>query len=500
MKALTYYLYTDRPVAAMIACVVFLLAGSASAQAPADSGRFRIGEKLTYNVSFGKFLNSVYFETDVVSRGKLSGQDVIELRSTVKTLGVVSAAFLQLDETRTVYVAPDTGLPVYIRKVITSGVEPKEAVTSYLKEPTSSFDLLSLIYKARDAKGSGTFPLVENGQHYSVTFLATATEKVKTEAGEFDTVVSNLQSEYLTANGIKEIRINFVDDDFRVPALIRVRTANGYTIASLANIQIPKPPANPSPVLVQTTPTPVAVTAPKRMPATYEDNQPISPELGFAVGETLDYAVTESGKPIAVLTLSAKERKMFQKEDSLLLSATVKRVEPGSRLFAVGDSINVHVDPETLAPRWMEIRFAGDFKTLNKVVTFERKTGNINFGKGEPIDSPIGTHTILSMVYAMRSFNLKPSKDPKNPVNDTRVAVFWENKPYIFVLRPEDAKEITVGGEKIAAQMVTVTTNNEKLDKQGLKVWLSAVDRVPVRFSFGEYQADLVLTPTSLPK
>jgi hypothetical protein len=497
MKAFGYQLSMIRPIflTVLFACAVF--SGSAAAQATVDPGaypsRFRIGEKLTYNVSFGKFSNAAYFETAVISRGKLSGQDVVELRSTLRTLGVVSAAFFQVDETRTVFAAPDTGLPLYISKVVNYGVEPKESVDNFLKEPTASFDLLTLIYKARDAKGSGTFPLVENGQHYTVTFQGAESEHIKTEAGEFDTIVSIVQSEYLTANGIKELKINFVDDEFRVPALIRLKTAKGITEASVASIQIPKPVAAQTPALVvQQTPPPVALAPPKLTPTPYIENQPVSPELGFALGEVLDYAVSESGKPVAVISLSARERKMFQSEDSLLLTATVKSVQPGRWPLAAGDSINVQVDPETLAPRWMEMRFAGELKALNRTVTFDMKSGNISFGKTNPVNSPIGTHTILSMIYAMRSFNLKPSRDPKNPVNDTRVAVFWDTKPYIFVLQPSNPDEITVGGEKVSAQMITVVTSNPELDKLAPKIWLSTDGRVPVRVAFGSYQADLI--------
>jgi len=501
MKFFRYQLMI-RPVIVMIFTVLCAFVCPVFAQTAAETAatpRFRNGEKLTYNVSFGNLLNAAYFEMAVVSRGKLSGQDVVELRSTLKTLGVVDAAFLQVNETRTVYAAPDSGLPVFIRKVITSGVEPKEIISDFLKEPTSSFDLLSLIYKARDVKGSGTFQLNENGQHYTVTFETAALEKIKTEAGVFDTVVSIVQSDYLTANGIKELRINFVDDEFRVPAMIRFKTAKGITQASIAAIQLPKPSATSTPAPVQT-PLPTAAPTAKPTAAPYVDDQPISSDLGFALGETLDYAISAGGKPVAVITLSAKTRRLFQTEDSLLLTATVKSVEPGSRLFAIGDFINVQVDPETLAPRWMEARFAGELKSLNRTATFDKKSGNITFGGSDPADAPIGTHTILSMIYAMRSFNLRPSKDPKSPVNDTRVAVFWESKPYIFVLRPSNPEEIVNGGEKISAQQVTVTTGNDKLDKESIKIWLSAAERVPVRFVVGGYQADLVLTPNHLPK
>ena len=69
---------------------------------------FRVGEKLTYNVSFDKFTNAAYIETTVASQGKISGQDAVELRSRVKTLGFVSAAFYQFDEDRVVFASPFT--------------------------------------------------------------------------------------------------------------------------------------------------------------------------------------------------------------------------------------------------------------------------------------------------------------------------------------------------------------------------------------------------------
>ena len=407
-----FFYYRQSMIAAIVAMLSFcvLFAGFAGAQ----ETRFRMGEKITYSVSFGKFSNAAYADMAVISSGNLSGQPVIELRSTLKTFGVVSAAFFQFDESRTVFAAPDTGLPVYVSKNINYGVEPKEEVDNFLKDPTSSFDLLTMIYKARDAAGAGTFPLIENGQHYTVTFQPTVSEKVKTEAGEFDTVVSLVQSDYLTANGIKELKVNFVADGNHVPALIRLKTTKGIFTASVAAIQVPKPLTAPTSEPSKT-PLPIITPAPKTTAAPYVENEPISPELGFALGEKLDYNISEGGKQIAVISLAAKERKMFQNEDSLLLTATVTGVQQGNSIFRLGDSIRVQVDPETLAPRWIETGFNGDLRWLNQTASFDKRTGNITFGKEGLVDAPIGTHTILSLMYAMRSFNLKPSKDSQNP-------------------------------------------------------------------------------------
>ncbi|CAN5581277.1 hypothetical protein BH10ACI2_BH10ACI2_22020 [soil metagenome] len=465
---------------------------------------FRIGEKLSYNVSFGKFPDAAYVETYVVSRGRLSGKDAIEIRSKIKTLDLVRSAFFLIDESRTVFAAPDSGLPLYISTNIHASAIPKETVTNYLSQPSANYDLLTLIYKAREAGGAGTFSFVENAQNYTATFQPTVAEHLKNAVGEFDTTVSTVQSAYLTANGITDLKINFTNDDTRVPVLIRFKTAKGIFRAMIAGITLPDPEP---PVVVSTPkPTPVTVASPKPpvkptpTPDNYVENRPLLPELGFQLGEVLEYRILSAGKPAANLTLNVHERKQVKKEDTLVLTATVTGVEADNTTFRLGDAATVLVDPDTLAPKSMEAKFDSPLIGLSQTLSFDNKTGNISFGAKEPIDSPIGTHTLVSLLYAMRSFNLKPSKDPSNPVNDTRVAVFWETKAYIFTLRPSNPDVITVNGEKVAAQMVTIKTGNKDLDALSLKVWLGTDDRVPVKIAFGTFQAELVSQSSNIAK
>jgi hypothetical protein len=488
--------------ALMICVTVSLIVGvTASARSALQTSPFRIGEKLTYQVSFGKFANAGFAELQVVSRGKMSGKRVVELRSRIKTLEFVSATFFQLDEARTVYADPDTGLPLYIVKTANDGPLPKETISNYLSQPTQSFDLLTVIYKARENGGNGTYPLFENDQSYTATFVAAGAERIKTDAGEFDTVISTVTSDFLAVNGIKELKINFSVDEAKVPVLIRFKTAKGEVKAHLASIALPEPEATPTPATVATRmPTPTPRQTPT--PDPYVDNQPLASELGFQVGEQLEYQVSSGGKPVGTIVLAAQERKQFEKQDSLLLTATVTGVEQGSRAFNLGDSAKVQVDPETLAPKWMESRFPLSPPGLNQTVTFDPRTGRIKFGT-TTVDAPIGTHTPLSVIYAMRSFNLKPSKNLSNPVNDTRVAVFWESRPYIFTLRPSNPAEIVVNGEKVPAQLISVSTGNPgnpQLEALQMKVWLSTEERVPVRFSFGTFQADLISRTSNLSK
>ncbi|MEO7539152.1 MAG: DUF3108 domain-containing protein, partial [Pyrinomonadaceae bacterium] len=296
---------------------VSLVASEAFAQAGSDSvvatsSRFRIGEKLSYTVTFGGFKNAAYFETAVVSIGKLSGRDAVELRSRTKTLDMVSAAFIQLDEHRIVFADPYSGIPIYIVRTDSSGAVPKDYVSDYLKEPNSNFDLLSLIYKARETAGLGTFVFSANGELRTATFVQEKPEKIKTEIGMFDTTTSIVQSDFLSQQGITQLKINFSTDEFHVPVLFRFKTLGGEFKASISAIGLPETVVEtvtpvPTPVLPVIVPKPPIAT-----PEIYVDNRPLLPELGFQLGESLDYSVTWGGRPAGVVSLSAQERKKFQ--------------------------------------------------------------------------------------------------------------------------------------------------------------------------------------------
>ena len=80
---------------------------------------------------------------------------------------------------------------------------PREINNNYLTAPTPNLDLLTLIYKLRYSGGSGAFTFVENDKTYTVTFQQGIAERVKTDAGEFDTVVVSVQSDFVTDMGLK---------------------------------------------------------------------------------------------------------------------------------------------------------------------------------------------------------------------------------------------------------------------------------------------------------
>jgi hypothetical protein len=470
-----------------------LLAGPASAQTPA----FRVGERLSYTVSFERFPNIAYMETAVVSRGIISGREVVELQGRVKTFEFVSATISLVDESRTVLVAPESGLPLLVNRTIRSTAVPRDVVSNYLATPTTNFELLSLIYRAREAGGSGSFPFSENGENYVATFQpATGKEaaaRIRTDAGEFETSGASMQSTYLDGLGIRNFRIDFSSDQHRLPVRIRFDTTRGTFTALLTAVRLDEPPtpAADGPPVVQPTPRPVATPRPLPTATPYVENQPLLRELKFVLGETLDYRVTRGGQPVGNVRLAAKERRQFQGLDSLLLSATVTQTLPGVNVFSMSDAAVTQVFPDTLAPQFAEFRFSQALAFANQRMAVNSASGGIAFNGGT-VDAPVGTHSMLSLLYAMRSFNLQPSKATNNPVNDTRVAVFWKDKTYIFILRPSPPGDILMEGKKIPAQLISITTNVPELDMLQLRVWLSLDEtRIPLRFAAGNYQMDL---------
>ncbi len=455
----------------------------------------RVGERLTYNISFAKFDNAAYAEIYVVSNGKLSDKSAYELSAKLKSSGLVSAAFYLLDETRSTFIAADTGLPLYVRHTTRTSGLPKETIFNFINSPTTNFDLLSLIYKVRETGGAGTFAVQENGKNYNFDFTATGGEVFKAIGTDFETTISTVQSAYLTDLGITEFRINFTNDDRKIPVQIRFKTAKGNFNARIASIQNLEPALDP-----ELTPTPIPVVTPVRTPTPeptpppYIENLPLTDELAFELGEVLIYQVSNQGNQVATITLQARERNLFRNEDSLLLTAKVTGIEQGKSPFLLNDGIEGRVDPLTLTPTNIDLKFSGLFSSYNQSTVFDSEKGFALVGGGtKQIEIPVGTHSIMSLAYAVRSFNLKPSLDPTNPVNDTRVAVLFGDDTYVLTLRPQTAEIINLKGEKVGAQLITIKTGNPTADALNIRLWLgNDSKRLPLRLMIGNYQADLI--------
>jgi hypothetical protein len=140
----------------------------------------------------------------------------------------------------------------------------------------------------------------------------------------------------------------------------------------------------------------------------------------------------------------------------------------------------------------IDIKLTGSLSSYNQFVQFEQAAGFALDNTGSRIEIPVGTHNLLSLAYAIRSFSLAQSKNRENPVNDTRVAVFVGDKPYVLILKPSTVDIIEFQGKRLPAQVVAIATGNPQIDQLNIKIWLSVDERrLPLRFVIGAYQADL---------
>ncbi|HKP70762.1 MAG TPA: DUF3108 domain-containing protein, partial [Pyrinomonadaceae bacterium] len=354
--------YRASQVFVLVASGLLMCANLAAQATTAETYGFRIGEKLTYNVSVGRYRNAAYAELFTVSRGKIGDKEAVELRAKFKTVNIASAATYLVDQARTTFASPITGLPIYTTVVDGAFGIPRETNQNFIAIPSPHTDLLTMIHRLRRTGGSGSVTMLDNDKVYNVTFQQTEAEHFSTDAGEFETNVITIQSEYFVERGMTEVRVALSKDEASVPVMIWIKTPKGEFRAALASVQTIEPEvATQQPPTVIATPTPERTPKPVVTPTPYIENQPLHSELAFVLGEKLHYRVSSNGSQVATMMISAVERKRIDNLDTLVLEATFTDTRSGSP-FANGDVVRANVDPETLASRKIDIRFNGALK------------------------------------------------------------------------------------------------------------------------------------------
>jgi hypothetical protein len=431
---------------------------------------YRIGEKFTYNVSFSKYPTAAYAEMQVTSRGKYDGRDAILLQSKVKSNEFVSAAFFLVDETRQTLVSPDTGLPFFCKKVNNESGFAKEKAADF-KGNAASFDLLSAVYQIRFAPGgNGSLSIQDDEKAFQAAFQNVGKEKIKTDAGEFETNAIDVQGA-----GFQNLRINISDDDRRIPVQFSFMLPKGRVKAQLASLQIPQPEADP-----KATPTPAATPFPRITPTprptpaprSYTNNEPLPADFPFVLGETLSFNVSRPGQDGAKgkLLLHAKQRRQFFGQDSLHLVAAFKEVANGTP-FSPGDTFESYVQPESLLPYRTEAKFKGAAAQYNQTLAFNQQVGRITSSAGS-VEAPMGTHDLLSLAYAVRIFNLREFKRNAENNKDTRVSVAVGSGPVVMTIISQPDEMIDFEGAKVEAQVALVNLNQTLI-----KAWIGKDNR-----------------------
>jgi Protein of unknown function (DUF3108) len=466
---------------------------------------YRVGERLTYNVSFSNFPSAAHVEIEVVSRGVHFGRDAVQLRGHVETIDVVNVALLTINNDYTTYVDPETGLPFRSEETARDAIESggsvedlnqpagNEAIPPKQKGFPGTYDFLSAFYRARAlplADGAVyNFSVRGHAVDYHAELRVVGRDTVRTNVGSFPAIATQIK---LTNSLIKNLKVYFSDDERHVPVLLTARVSDGELTAELAGSEILKP------VVETPTPTPAIVAAPVPTPPALAAPPPLSENLPFTIGEQLNYQIFigSSNTALGQASFQVRARSRYFDRDGLLLSVNAQTTGAAAKLFVAKDQIDSYVDPKGLLPFRTVMNLAEGPRRVNETLILNQEVGAATSDKGMRIEIPVGTHDYLSFFYALRTFNLTPTKK-------SAVSMLVENKPKTLFVDALKREAIQLGDRRVPAIALQLTTDDPEPDKYQLRMWVSDDRRrLPLRLTcttrLGPLRADLAILPTAL--
>lgn len=476
---------------------------------PFSAGPYKIGERLTYNVSFSNFNTAAHIELLVTARGPFFGREGVQLKGHVETLGTVHAALLALNHDYITYVDPITGVPFHGQQIMRTASRTSEASVDFNQpagspavSPTQTtaiagtYEILSAIYRIRALPLSqgGTYQLSvrHENETYDVEVRVRGRQVVLTSVGSFDTVVTQLKVK--NSSKIDDLRAYFSDDQRHVPVLITGKHSSGEIRAELAGSEFIATP--PLPPVATATPAPVAPANPSATPATSVNDNRLT-DLPFQVGEQLNYQVylPNIAAPAGRATFQVRARSKYFNRDGVWLSVSAQTTNALQHLFVANDLINSYVDPKTLLPFQSELNLTEGRSRLNVKLTIVQDYGTATTDSGVRIEIPVGTHDYLSFFYALRTFNLAPPRR-------SGISLLVNNKPKTLFIEALKRESIQLGSQTIPAIQVALTTDDTPADKYQLRVWISDDRRrLPLRITavtqLGVVRADLAIIPVT---
>lgn len=484
---------------AVVSPVVAQNGAHALSQAP-----YRVGERLTYNISFSNFPSAAHAEFEVVSRGNFYGRDAIQLRAHLETTGVVNVALFAINNDYTTYIDPATGLPFRSQEIARDAIKSSEAHQDFsqpggneaippkLRALGGTFDFLSAFYRAR------ALPLTDGAEYdltirgegvtYQVELEVVGRETVRTNVGSFSTIVVEIKAPHAR---LKNGKIYFSDDERHVPVLLTGRVSSGDLRAELAGsemLEAAPGAATPAPAPITPAPTlPPASTAPPVDRGAWP----------FPLNEQLNYQVfVGSGTtPMASATFQVRGRSRYFERDGIYLSVLAQTTNAAARIFVARDQIDSYVDPQGLLPFRTVLNLVEGSRRLNQTLNVNQETGTVTLDNGTKIEIPVGTHDYLSFFYALRMF-------PLNIAKRNAIPVLVENKPKTVFVTATKREEIGIGTRMVPAIALTITTDDPEPDKYQLRLWVSDDRRrLPLRITaatqIGPVRADLAILPTT---
>ena len=473
------------------------------------------GEKLTYNVSFSNFTTAGHVELFNAGRGRFFDREGFELRARVQTVGVVRAALYAINNEYTSYVDPQTGLAFRTRfqrlegggaQTTAAGIQPSPAIEA---TPTT-YDFLSALYRLRalPLASGATYPLAaeSDGMRYEAELRVTGRETVKTPAGTFNAIVTQVRVRNNSDANDYRPRIYFSDDARHVPVLLTAKLKTGEIRVELASSELinttPTLPAGNVAENAQppdATPTPARVVVPTPGggdgAAAGAAGADTSSDLPFKVGEQLNFNffLGTSQQPVGVATYHVRARNRYAGRDGFWFSAAMATNNALQEVFPVNDKIETYVDAKTLLPFRSQLQIREGSHRLQGVVTLDQERGAATVTDGSTIEIPVGTYDLVSVIYALRSFDLTPPKR-------NSLSILINKRPRTLFITSLRRETIELGGKRIPTYQLALATDDAQGDRLQLRLWVgSDRRRLPLRLTavtpLGPVRADLSIIP-----
>ncbi|MGH9970703.1 MAG: DUF3108 domain-containing protein, partial [Pyrinomonadaceae bacterium] len=484
--------------------MVLALMGPASAQSKGDitslpfsTAPYRVGERLTYNVSFSNFISAAHVELQVAARGSFLGREGVQLRAHVETTGVINAALFAINNDYVTYVDPATGLPFHAQQVVRESSRTSDTARDFNQRggeaslppsrtglSSATYDFLSAIYRVRASPlnegATYYFSIKSDNEDYQAELKVTGRQTVKTNVGSFNAIATQVHVTNNSRANNYRLRIYFSDDERHVPVLATARLSAGEIRAELAGSEFVKPAGPTAPPTASNTPAVPAAPAPVVAPTPAGETGDSSLDhLPFKVGEQLTYQVFLANipQPAGTATFHVRARSRFFDRDGLHFAVRAQTTNAAQRMFFANDQISSYVDPKTMLPYRTEMNLIEGNRRLNQILTINQDYGAATSDKGLRIEVPVGTHDYISVFYLARTFNLAPGKR-------NGVSILVNNKPKTLFITSVKRETIQLGSENIPAIQLSLTTDDPQSDKFQLRAWISDDKRrLPLRLT-----------------
>lgn len=502
-----------------LGCTIAAQQKSEATQAPFNEAAYRVGERLTYNVDFAQFVSAAHVELFVAARGTFFNRDGIQLRAHVETVGIVNVALFSINNDYTTYVDPQTGLPYRAQQVVREAGRTSEAERDYNRPAGTdaipskpgtgvfpgTYDLLSALYRVRAmplADGSSySITTQYEGDQYRAEVKVIGRQLIKTNVGSFNTIVTRVN---VKGSRDYNLRVYFSDDERHVPVRIIAQHPSGEIHAELTSSELTVPEPGPKRSPTQPIRTGPLESTVKTNPTTRGTVQsPVSGtsaelplrDVPFKIGEQLAYQVylATTPQPVGTITFTLKARGRYFNRDGLLFTVTAQTTGAGARVYAVNDQINSYVDPTTLLPFRTELNLTEGRYHVNRGYSLDQNRGAAVADSKERIEIPVGTHDLISAVYALRTFDLWPKKR-------NAISIMATTQARTLFVESQRRETIELGSQKITAILVTLTTDDPQSDRMQIRMWIGDDARhLPLRIAavtpLGAVRADLVIVP-----